>query len=431
MGPRSFQAPRASPGTHPPVRRWKLLAAAVAGAGLTAAVAATVGMHPGETVDLAAVAVAGALAAGLAGWAALLLLRRRSIGLQATAAALTSVGAVVVGAVVAARAMFVEEHDLSALLVILPAAVTVGTVLSLLLGARVERAGQALIQAARRIGGGDLRTPVDPPSPQEFASLARELDEMSRRLDETRERERRLDASRRELVAWVSHDLRTPLAGIRAMAEALEDGIVDDPETVARYHRSMRVETDRLSRLVDELFELSVINAGALRLELERVSLGDVVSDAIASAAAAATARGVRLEGRVEGVAPEVEMSPPQVARVLRNLLENAIRHTPSDGSVWVEAGADGAGAYVAVADECGGIPDRDLERVFEPAFRAESARTPGEDGGAGLGLAIARGIVEAHRGAISVRNQGPGCRFVVRLPLEATGAGPPASVMP
>jgi signal transduction histidine kinase len=230
---------------------------------------------------------------------------------------------------------------------------------------------------------------------------------------------RESDTLKTALLRAVSHDLRTPLAGIRAMAEALEDRVVDDPENVARYHRTLRIEADRLARLVDELFELSVIHAGSLRLEMERVSLGDLVSDALAARSPTARARGIHLQGKLNGTALELELSPAEVARVLRNLLENAVRHTPSDGSVFVEAGVEDGGAYVSVTDQCGGISADDLDRVFDLAFRGEAARTPGENGGAGLGLAIARGIVEAHRGEISVRNEGAGCRFTVRLPLS------------
>ena len=118
-------------------------------------------------------------------------------------------------------------------------------------------------------------------------------------------------------------------------------------------------------------------------------------------------------------VSREVPASTPELSRALRNILETAIRHTPSEGSVLVEAGVDGGRAYVSVADGCGGIPDADLDRVFDLAFRGEAARTPEPDGGAGLGLAIARGIAEAHRGDITVRNENGGCLFTLRLPLE------------
>jgi signal transduction histidine kinase len=380
----------------------------------------TLGMPAHEALTLAGIAGGAVMIAGAGGAGLLLALRRRPIGVQVSAVVLVSVATVAAGAVAAAQAMFLSQHDLDALLVILLAAGTTGALVAMVLGDRVAAAANSLEQAVRRIGGGDLRGgAVKSSATGEFGTLARELDEMSVRLEAALARERAVEASRRELTAWVSHDLRTPLAGIRAMAEALEDRVVDDPVTVARYHRSMRIETDRLARLVDELFELSVINSGALRLQMERVSLGDLVSDALAATAPAAQARRVRLQGRLISSAPELELSPTKVARVLRNLLENAVRYTPSDGSVWVEAGIQDGGAYFTVADECGGIPTADLDRVFDLAFRGEAARTPGEDGGAGLGLAIAKGIVEAHSGEITVRNEGQGCRFTVRLPLS------------
>lgn len=233
-------------------------------------------------------------------------------------------------------------------------------------------------------------------------------------------RERRAEASRRELVAWISHDLRTPLAGIRAMSEALADGVVFEPAEVAGYAAAIRRETERLSGMVDDLFELSRITAGSLQLTLSSVPLHDVVSEAVAAQAPVAARRGVRVLAEAS-TWPVVRGSDPELARVVRNLLSNAIRHTPADGTVLVAAGVDGAEGWLRVDDGCGGIPEPDLSRVFEVAFRGTKARTPEPaDPGAGLGLAIARGLVEAHRGRITARNHGRGCRFEVHLPLAA-----------
>ena len=390
----------------------------VAGAGATAATSAALRMPAREAVELAAIAGAAAVGAAIVGSIALRVARGRSLTAQAAIVAATAVLAVGGGAWAAASAMFIEAHDIHALVVVLVAAATAGIVISLALGGRVVRATRALGDATRRIADGDMSS-VTVSAPRELAELATRLDEMTRKLNEARERERALEGSRRELVAWVSHDLRTPLAGIRAMAEALEDGVVDDPATVARYHRTIRFETERLAGLVDDLFELSRIHAGALRLQMERVSLGDIVSDALAAADPLARSKGVRLEGRLAGAPPALDVSTPEFQRVLRNLLSNAIRHTPSDGTVFVEAGASDGAAYIAVADGCGGIADAELSRVFDVSFRGEQARTPSTDGGAGLGLAIARGLVHAHRGEIEVANAGAGCRFTVRVPLE------------
>ena len=374
-----------------------------------------------DSLLLAAYAGLGALASGLVGGAVTHRVRHRSIALLASIASITAVAAVALGALVASRAMFISEHDLSALAVVLVASGTIGVVLALVLGGRISEARRSLSAATRRIGEGDFSPSVKHSAPAEFAALADELEQMSERLQKAQTRERALEASRRELVAWVSHDLRTPLAGIRAMAEALEDGVVDDKDTIARYHAAIRTEVDRLSGLVDDLFELSRITAGSLNLELERVSLGDLVSDALSSASSLASANGVRLKGNLDGRSPELELSAKDMGRVLRNLLENAIRHTPSEGLVHVEAGVDQSHAYVRVADECGGIPESDVERVFEAAFRGHTARTP-NDGRGGLGLAIARGIVEAHHGQISVHNDNGGCAFTVRLPMNVDG---------
>jgi len=237
---------------------------------------------------------------------------------------------------------------------------------------------------------------------------------------EARERERAAEASRRELVAWISHDLRSPLSGIRAMADALADGVVAQPGEVAGYANRISGETMRLSTMVDDLFELSRITAGALRLSMSAVALSDVVSDAIAGQTSVAQQKRVRLLADAR-CRPVVSGSDPELARIVRNLVGNAIRHTPPDGTVAVQIGIDGRDALLAVDDGCGGIPEDEIGRVFDVAFRGSQARTPERSGtstGGGLGLAIAKGLVEAHRGRIGVRNHGHGCRFEVRLPL-------------
>lgn len=397
-----------------------VIGALVVGAIATATAAWALGLPARDTVILVALSSGTALCVGLLGAALMIALKRRRLGLQIAVVVLTGIGAVGAGSAVAAREMFFSSHDLGALIVILVSGGAIGVAVSLALGARVAEASRSLEQAALQIGTGERIGAIHGPVAGELSRLARRLEETSVQLEETKARKQALDASRRELVAWVSHDLRTPLAGIRAMAEALEDGVVDDPETIATYQRGIRVEADRLAGLVDDLFELSRINSGTLSLQLERVSWSEVVSDAIAGASPIAGTKGVKLEGRMANGC-ELELSAPEMSRALRNLLENAIRHTPCDGAVWVEADADDRHAYVTVVDACGGIPDRDIDRVFDVAFRGEAARTKKDDGGAGLGLAIARGIVEAHHGEIAVNNEGPGCKFTIRLPLSQT----------
>ena len=283
-------------------------------------------------------------------------------------------------------------------------------------GSRIGTASRDLEELARRLGDGDLLMVGDVPIAVELRSLAEQLGDASTRLEESRRREREVDAARRQLVAGVSHDLRTPLSGLRAMVEALEDGVVSDPDDVAGYYATMRSETDRLAALVDDLFELSRIEAGALDLHLSPVRLSELVDEAVLAASPVAATKGVALCGDGDDD-PVVEVSAPDVVRALRNLVDNAIRHTPSGGQVVVHYGTDDDGAaHLSVLDACGGIPDADLDKVFEPAFRGDASRTSTDHHGGGLGLAITRGIVHAHAGSIDVRNEAPGCRFTVHL---------------
>ncbi|MDQ6725066.1 MAG: HAMP domain-containing histidine kinase [Actinomycetota bacterium] len=403
-----------------------LIAVTLAGLVAAAAIAGWAGMGPADSAALLGWAVGGAVVAGLVAAGLLHLLRSSRLAVQAGIAALAPVVAVAVALLGAAGTMFISTHDLHALMVVTVAAATVGLVSALVLGGRVAAASGSLGDLAQRIGddGAAGAGAVPPRGPSELVGLGAELEAALDRLAESRELAAAAEDSRRQLVAWVSHDLRTPLAGIRAMVEALEDGVVDDPATVARYYRTMGRETDRLAGLVDDLFELSRIQAGALNLDLEQIALDELVSDAVAGVSMAAGAKGVELRGDVASPVPVVELSIPEMARVVRNLLDNAIRHTPRGGTVWVDAALaeDRSAALVSVRDGCGGIPAPDLPRVFELAYRGDAARTPG-DGGAGLGLAVARGLVEAHHGQISVQNEGEGCRFTIRLPLAASPA--------
>lgn len=326
--------------------------------------------------------VAGALGS-LVVW----LLRRRSAATTMTATVLTAVLASAVGVLVAAQRMFISRGDLAVLAAIVATAALVGIGCALAVGRRVS----AIVAQ----------------------HAAAEAD---------RDRERVLEAGQRELVAWMSHDLRSPLAGIQAMVEALEDEVVVDPATVSAYHRNIGVEAERLAGMVDDLFELSRLHSGRLSLNPQQVTLADVVAQTVPTVAPLARARSIELLG--DGPDVPVVVDVREVARVLTNLLSNAIRHTPPGGCVRILGGHDGERAYLAVEDGCGGIPARDLPRLFEVGFRSTAARTPGDDSGAGLGLAIARGIVEAHHGQIDVRNVDGGCCFTARFPV----AGGPAA---
>ncbi|WP_329561310.1 sensor histidine kinase [Kitasatospora sp. NBC_01266] len=382
-------------------------------------------------------AALGAAVVGLFGWPAVRLLRRRSVALSLFAVAVVTVLAMTVGTVAVAQAMFLSHHDLGVMITVTCMAALVSLATAAVLGRQVVAGSRALTLAARTVGSADGFTAPSRPLGAELAELSAELAATSARLARSREREQALESSRRELIAWISHDLRTPLAGLRAMAEALEDGVAEDP---ARYHALIGTEVDRLTGMVDDLFELSRIQAGALSLTLARVSVYDLVGDAIAAADPLARERGVRLRG--DGIAPApVRVDGREITRVLGNLLVNAIRSTPADGVVAVAARQQAGEVVLSVTDGCGGIPEADLARVFETGWRGGSARTPRPvrgaaagggavqhhgDTGAGLGLAIVRGIVEAHAGRASVRNVSGGCCFEIALPT-APGLTPEA----
>ena len=392
-----------------------------------------------DQVEVALIAAGWAGAVALGGALALRALRARSLRLSLLTLCLTTVAAVIAGTIGTANAMFLSSHDFGVVILV---SVVVGVLMvgvSGVLAHMLVAGSRALQETARAIGDEDtfvpaLATPVPAttgrhaagsghaarpqrPATSELAALSRELDAARERLAESRAREAALEKSRRELVAWVSHDLRTPLAGMRAMAEALEDGVAEDP---ARYRKQIRMEVDRLAGMVDDLFELACIHAGALKLSLDRISLSDLISDSLAGADALARERGVQLHGHAAGNIA-VRADGRELSRLMTNLIVNAIRHTPSDGRVEIRLDSSGGRARIVVSDECGGIPESDLPRVFDVAWRGTHARTPGPDGGAGLGLAIVRGIVEAHAGEVTVANAGRGCRFEVLLPALAS----------
>ena len=359
------------------------------------------------------IAVAGAAA----GMLAVRLLARRNMATLLSVVAAVVIVTSAAGVVVSADKMFISDQDRNMVMVVVAIAGVVGFAVAMLVGRRITAASRLLLAAVRKVGSTGRYEPPDAVLPAEFTALSAELATAHKRLAQSRKRERALEASRRELVAWVSHDLRTPLAGLRAMAEALEDRVVVDFQTISTYHTQIRREADRLSAMIDDLFELSRIHAGALRLSRRLVGVNDLVAETLATTEPLARAKGVRLHGSsVRGL--PVLVDADEFGRALRNLVTNAIRHTPPDGLVEIKGGVRQDLACVSVIDTCGGIPADALPRVFDVGFRGEPARTPGAENNAGLGLSIARGIVEAHAGQIAVQNVPHGCQFVVRLPL-------------
>jgi signal transduction histidine kinase len=393
-----------------------VLAAAVAavGAAGTIVAGALFGMGAAELVQLAVLLAPAAVVTVVAAVLAGPLLARASFRARLVAVALVAAVASLANLAALTALMFVDPHDAalvgSLLAYSLGAGVAAALVASRSQGSAVDR----LARAAGRLAEGDLDARIGPlGAGPELDALARTFDDMAERLQRSIAAERAANRVRRDLITAVSHDLRTPLAGLRAVAEAVEDGVVDDPPSLRRYMSDLRAQVGALSQLIDDLFELVQLEEGALLRESSRARLGDVISSAIDACRAQAMAKGLVVERRLDGAGDAA--CSPRVGRVLQNLLQNAIRHTPADGAVRVEARRRPNGVEVAVEDTGEGIPPDVLGKVFDPFWRGDAARTTP---GSGLGLALAKRIVEALGGDIRVESApAAGSRFAVILP--------------
>ena len=382
-------------------------------------------LSPLDLATIAGTALLCAVVVGGIGLFVLRLARGASMMAQLLVVVASAILSVAVGMVAASSAMYISSYDLIVMFAFTGASAIVSLGVALVLGRAFARNNNRLRMLARALGDGErVAAPTTRSDTNEFATLAADLAETSDRLAKARDEVESIDASRRELVAWISHDLRTPLAGLRAMAEALEDNMAEDPQ---RFHRQMRSQVDHLSAMVDDLFELSKINSGALTLNMEPLSLYDLASDAVAELGALARSREISLIAPTGGDFMVVG-DPRELARVVGNLLMNAIQHSPPGSVISVSTRHGSADEVVlSVQDAGGGIPEADLSKVFQAGWRGTTARTPEQvwDGspGAGLGLAIVHGIVEAHSGAVTVENVPGGSRFNVRLPRHEAAA--------
>ena len=357
----------------------------------------------------------GYLAATL-GW------RLRLGGLHLKVALTIAVGIAValVNVAVTSYLMFLSPHDLGLLSVLLLFALMVSLAFGFLLSGALTSSLRELSRSAARMAEGDLAARASVPAGDELGDLAVAFNSMAQQVEMAFRRQKELEQARRELIASVSHDLRTPLASLQAMVEALNDGVVSDPATVQRYMATMQAEISHLSTLISDLFEVSQIDAGALRLQIEASPLQDLISDTLESLRIQADRKGLSLAGEVEKDLPPALMDPYRVQRVLYNLVQNAIRHTPADGTVVLGARDAGSEIQVSIADSGEGIQPSDLARIFDRFYRGDPARTR-DEAGAGLGLTIARGLVEAHGGRIWVESEvGKGSRFSFTLPKAA-----------
>lgn len=316
-----------------------------------------------------------------------------------------------------ARLMFVSQHDLLLATILLLFASAIAVALGAFFSEAISRRLTALNQTVQEVRHKGLGVRADVEGGDEIASLAQAFNEMAAQLEEGARRQQELETMRRDLIAWASHDLQTPLASIQAIIEALADGMVEDPETSQRYLQVAKRQIRSLSALIDDLFEMAKLDAGGLILELLPNSLADLISDTLESFSALAEEKGISLTGEVdEGIDP-VLIDAPRIGRVLSNLVSNALHYTPADGQVFVLAQRDGEWVTVQVQDNGRGLAESDLPFIFDSFYRGEKSRSR-QTGGAGLGLAIAKGFVEAHGGDMGVERvpEGGAC-FWFTLP--------------
>ena len=366
--------------------------------------------------------LATCVAVGLLGALALHAVRGRSLRYQLMIATLLPVTAVTVAVLLNVRFMFLSEHDSTVVLLALGIAVVMAIIGAWAVMQRVARGSaelgaglRQLVADSRDVGHLPTESGAPPSLPEELSSVVDELATTRATLAQARESQRAAEEARRELVSFMSHDLRTPLAGLRALSEALEDGVITD---VPRAVGHLRVTVNRMSHLVDDLFELSRVQGATKPKAAALVSITELIADVTSESSAAAGARRVLLDVEVpDRDRLSVWGSGDDLARAMTNLVANAVRHTQPGRTVTLTAGRAVDGHIeVAVIDGCGGIPAAQLARVFDAGWRGTPSRS--DDGGSGLGLAIAKGVVESHDGSIAVTNVTGGCRFALELPV-------------
>ncbi len=397
------------------VRGIALLALAALVAGL--ALGLTYGAREGVVMTLFLTACGGPAIAG-----AHLLARRRAVAgrlaEQFAAGIALTVGVVTVGVGAVAVAMFLSPHDALVMAILLIFAGGLNAYAAWVLARGVLRDVEAVRDGVRAVGDGERELRIHTGARDELAELAGAANRMTGQLAESEAERDAADGARRDLIAAVSHDLRTPLTSLRLLAGAVEDDLVDR-ETRERYLGQMSGHLASLSALIDDLFELSRLEAGDIQWSMRQVALDELVLDTVEAMRPHAAERGVAVAAALDGSVAAARANPEQLQRVLRNLIHNAIRHTPADGSVTVAAQSSGGSVEVEVADTGVGVPAEDRGRVFEPFYRGGRDRARGGEG-SGLGLAICRAIVEAHGGEIWLADSPAGAR--VRFSLPAVG---------
>jgi signal transduction histidine kinase len=430
------------PGVIKVVLRWLLLLIVALVVAVTSA-AWLLHAPPDDLLALSIYLLVSGATSALIGLGALLLLRYApgtTLRLKLVLPSLVAAVVICVNVFLTARLMFIASEDVGLLLLLLAFAFSLSVGMASAVAGTLLLIIRALDQGAREIADGNyrVRLPAQTSGRDELEHLASSFNWMAQQVQESFDRQREIEQSKRQFLVAISHDLRTPLTAILAMVEAVDDGVVSDPETIAHYIHTMRSETRHLSALIDDLFELSRLEAGPLELHRDLSVLDDLISDTLEAQHALAEQKGVRLIGHLEDGLPALRMDVQRIQRVLNNLMQNSLEHTPTGGSVLIRASRQGvrkAGVLVEVLDTGQGIPESDLPHIFDRFYRGEPSRsrTSGKQHGAhaGLGLTVARALVEAHGGQIRASSPcacwpeqferpdtGPGSIFAFTLPL-------------
>jgi signal transduction histidine kinase len=348
--------------------------------------------------------------------AGLTMRRLGTFRLQYAVAVTGAIGVALIAVFWTADRMFVSDHDAGVLASLMLFAGVVGARNAMLLADRTAHDVEALGAGLGTFAAGDLSHRIEPAGPRELRDLADSANEMAAALEHARAERDDADRARRNLIASVSHDLRTPLTSLRLLVEAIDDGVLAGPEETAEALRRAKQHVATLSTLVDDLFELARLEAGDISWTLSQVGVAELIDETVEAFRPQAEQKGLVLSESVPSDVAPVRGNPEKLQRVLYNLMQNAVRHTPQDGTVTLRAERDDGFVRIEVADDGEGIPSDQAEHVFERFFRGGDGARNGT--GAGLGLSISRAIVEAHGGRIWIEpGEQRGTRVVFTVP--------------
>jgi signal transduction histidine kinase len=379
-----------------------------------------------QMVTLASYLAASGTAAGLVGWLALSSSWSNSLGLRGKAFLGSLIGGVMglFNVLLIARLMFISmDHDIWVVASAIGFGVVLMTAFSIVVASSVAQRVTLISDAVRALADGDPVPDLSLSESDEVSRLAGDVERLSAMLDASERERTRLDTERVELTAAISHDLRTPLASVRAMAEALSDGVVEEEKERSRYYALIQREIERLDRMIGDLFDLAQIDAGALRLEKRPLPLQEIVAEVVEGMRPQAERSGIDLQFEAESAddLPDVQLDGDRFERAVSNLVRNAIQHTPDGGEIRAIVRRENGWLALDVCDNGEGFDASQAEQVWNRFYRGDKSRgRKGSGDGAGLGLSIVRGFVEAHGGNVECTSApGKGATFTVRLPVS------------